>query len=66
MMKVVQLVTYYAPIAFFGFFANLVATYGSQIDQGHVMVCENCKKTQRVLTVKHKTSERLSILLSEK
>ena len=31
MMKVVQLVTYYAPIAFFGFFANLVATYGSQI-----------------------------------
>ncbi|ERK64854.1 hypothetical protein HMPREF1546_01544 [Oscillibacter sp. KLE 1745] len=35
-------------------------------DQGHVMVCENCKKTQRVLTVKHKTSERLSILLSEK
>ena len=31
MMKVVQIVTYYAPIAFFGFFANLVATYGSQI-----------------------------------
>ena len=31
MMKVVQLVTYYAPIAFFGFFANLVAPYGSQI-----------------------------------
>ena len=31
MMKVVQLVTYYAPIAFFGFFADLVATYGSQI-----------------------------------
>ena len=33
MMKVVQLVTYYAPIAFFGFFADLVATYGSQIAQ---------------------------------
>ena len=31
MMKVVQIVTYYAPIAFFGFFADLVATYGSQI-----------------------------------
>lgn len=31
MMKVVQMVTYYAPIAFFGFFANLVATYGPQI-----------------------------------
>ena len=35
MMKVVQLVTYYAPIAFFGFFANLVATYGSQIAQDY-------------------------------
>ena len=34
-MKVVQLVTYYAPIAFFGFFANLVATYGSQIAQDY-------------------------------
>lgn len=31
MMKVVQLVTYYAPIAFFGFFANLVATYGPEL-----------------------------------
>jgi Na+/H+-dicarboxylate symporter len=31
MMKVVKIVTYYAPIAFFGFFANLVATYGPQI-----------------------------------
>ena len=30
-MKVVQIVTYYAPIAFFGFFADLVATYGPQI-----------------------------------
>ena len=35
MMKVVQLVTYYAPIAFFGFFADLVATYGSQIAQDY-------------------------------
>ena len=31
MMKVVQLVTYYAPIAFFGFFANLVATYAPRL-----------------------------------
>ena len=31
MMKVVQLVTYYAPIAFFGFFADLVATYGPEL-----------------------------------
>ena len=31
MMKMVRIVTYYAPIAFFGFFANLVATYGPQI-----------------------------------
>jgi len=31
MMQVVRIVTYYAPIAFFGFFANLVATYGPQI-----------------------------------
>lgn len=31
MMKVVKIVTYYAPVAFFGFFANLVATYGPQI-----------------------------------
>ena len=36
MMKVVQLVTYYAPIAFFGFFADLVATYGSQIVENYV------------------------------
>ena len=27
-MKTVKLVTYYAPIGFFGFFASLVATYG--------------------------------------
>ncbi|QNL43525.1 dicarboxylate/amino acid:cation symporter [Oscillibacter hominis] len=31
MMKVVKLVTYYAPIAFFGFFADLTATYGASI-----------------------------------
>ena len=31
MMKFVKIITYYAPIAFFGFFANLVATYGPQI-----------------------------------
>ena len=31
MMKVVQIVTYYAPIAFLGFFADLTATYGPQI-----------------------------------
>lgn len=31
MMKVVRIITFYAPIAFFGFFADLVATYGPQI-----------------------------------
>jgi len=31
MLKFVQIITYYAPIAFFGFFADLVATYGSEI-----------------------------------
>ena len=31
MMKLVKIVTYYAPIAFFGFFADLVAVYGLQI-----------------------------------
>ena len=30
-MKVVQIISYYAPIGFFGFFATLVATYGPQI-----------------------------------
>ena len=30
-MKAVQIVTYYAPIGFFGFFANLVADYGPQL-----------------------------------
>ena len=31
LMQVVKLVTYYAPVAFFGFFASLVAIYGAQI-----------------------------------
>ena len=31
MMKFVQIITYYAPIAFFGFFADLVAVYGPKI-----------------------------------
>ena len=31
MLKFVKIITYYAPIAFFGFFADLVATYGPQI-----------------------------------
>ena len=31
MMKFVKIISYYAPIAFFGFFADLVATYGPQI-----------------------------------
>ncbi len=35
MLKFVQIVTYYAPIAFFGFFADLVATYGSQIVENY-------------------------------
>ena len=35
MMKFVQLITFYAPIAFFGFFADLVATYGPQITQDY-------------------------------
>ena len=30
-MKAVQIVTYYVPIGFFGFFANLVATYGPEL-----------------------------------
>ena len=33
MLKVVKIVTYYAPIAFFGIFADLVATYGPQITE---------------------------------
>ena len=31
MLKVVKIITYYAPIAFFGFFASLVAKYGPQV-----------------------------------
>ncbi len=40
MMKFVKLITYYAPIAFFGFFADLVATYGPQItaDYGRALL----------------------------
>ena len=40
MMKLVKIVSYYAPIAFFGFFADLVATYGPQItaDYGRAML----------------------------
>ena len=34
MLKLVQLVTYYAPIAFFAIFADLVATYGPQLVTG--------------------------------
>ncbi|MCL2602373.1 MAG: dicarboxylate/amino acid:cation symporter [Treponema sp.] len=39
MIKVVKLVTYYAPIAFFGLFAALVAEYGPQLigDYGRAM-----------------------------
>ena len=35
MMKFVQLITYYAPIAFFAIFADLVATYGSSVAEGY-------------------------------
>ena len=31
LLKVVSLISYYAPVAFFEFFASLVATYGAQI-----------------------------------
>jgi Na+/H+-dicarboxylate symporter len=31
MLKFVQIITYYAPIGFFGFFATLVATYGPEL-----------------------------------
>lgn len=31
MLAVVKIVSYYAPVAFFGFFASLVASYGAQI-----------------------------------
>ena len=35
MLKFVKIVTYYAPIAFFAIFADLVATYGAQIYEGY-------------------------------
>jgi Na+/H+-dicarboxylate symporter len=35
MLKFVKIVTYYAPVAFFGFFADLVATYGPQITENY-------------------------------
>ena len=35
MLKFVKIITYYAPIAFFAIFADLVATYGSQITQAY-------------------------------
>ncbi len=31
LMKTVKIITYYAPIGFFGFFASLVATYGPEL-----------------------------------
>ncbi len=40
MLRLVNLISYYAPLAFFGFFADLVATYGPQItaDYGRAML----------------------------
>ena len=35
MMKFVQIITYYAPIAFFAIFADLVATYGAEVIEGY-------------------------------
>ena len=35
MLKFVQIVTYYAPVAFFAIFADLVATYGAEIMEGY-------------------------------
>ena len=39
-MKVVKLISYYAPIGFFGFFAYLIATYGPQLlgDYGRTLL----------------------------
>lgn len=39
-MKMVQIITYYAPIGFFGFFASLVATYGPELigDYGRTLI----------------------------
>lgn len=40
MLQMVHLVTYYAPVAFFGFFASLTATYGPKLigDYGRAML----------------------------
>ena len=40
MMRFVKIITWYAPVAFFGFFADLVASYGPQItaDYGRAML----------------------------
>ena len=35
MLRFVKLITYYAPIAFFGFFADLVAVYGSEVIENY-------------------------------
>ena len=35
MLKIVKIVTYYAPIAFFAIFADLVASYGPQITEAY-------------------------------
>ena len=35
MMKFVQIITYYAPVAFFAIFADLVATYGAEVAKGY-------------------------------
>ncbi len=39
-MKTVKIITYYAPIGFFGFFANLVATHGTDLigDYGRTLI----------------------------
>ena len=39
-MKVVKIITYYAPIGFFGFFSTLVATYGPELigDYGRTLI----------------------------
>ena len=39
-MKVVKIITFYAPIGFFGFFATLVATYGPELigDYGRTLI----------------------------
>ena len=39
-MKTVKIITYYAPIGFFGFFADLIATYGPELigDYGRTLI----------------------------